>query len=711
MTALQPPVAPKIPTERRFHGDVYVDNYEWFRDKTNEKLIAHLEAENAWTEERTKHLHGLQDQLVSELKARTQETDTSLPQRQGNWWYFRHTWEGKQYPALYRVPNQGHRPGVDELHGETLVWDGNALAEGHEFFGVSGFLPSPNGKLGALGVDYAGDEHFTLRIFDIESGMVLDESVANIGYGLAWTADSTGIFYSRVDDAWRQYQVWLHTIGKQTSLDRLLYQENDEKFDVVHSPSRDGNWIIVWSTSRSTSEVRLISAAQPSADPILVCERTPGLDYAVEPAEDHLLIVHNANYPDFELSAAPIRTSTPKEWVTLFSPEPGERVNDVDAFHDFAVISLRSGGEARLRVMRRIDRFGSRPRDSVVYREPHERAIWEDSVPIPSEDLATTELYPTPWWNSQEVVYTTESLLTPPTHYSYTVQTGQVRVLKVQETPGYERSHYTQQGVTVTGRDGTAIPMTIAYRSDITPNGENPGYIYGYGSYEVSNDPYFWPGFISLMDRGVVVAWTHVRGGGELGRAWYEDGRLLSKKNTFTDFIDCSRWLIDQKWVSPGRLAADGRSAGGLLMGAVANMAPETYRAIHAGVPFVDTLTTILNPDLPLTAGEWEEWGNPRESAEVYEYMKSYSPVENVRPVEYPAILATTSLNDIRVFYVEPTKWIQILRENATNDPLTRPILEKIEMVAGHAGKSGRYNKWRNQAFIFAWLLDQIGAA
>ena len=704
-----PPVAAKKPTERHFHGDLFIDNYEWFRDKTNEELLSHLEAENAWTEERTSHLAGLQEQFLSELISRTQETDTSLPWRDGHWWYFRRTWEGKEYPALYRVPEGEGRPSFDQLDQAALVWDGNQLAEGQEFFGTSEFVVSPDGQLGALGVDFSGDEHFTVRIFRIDTGEVVDDAVVGAGYGLAWTADSTGIVYSRVDSAWRQFQTWLHTIGRPTSQDRLLFQEDDERFEVIHAPSRDGQWIVIQSASRTTTEVRLVATAQPYSDPILVCARIPGLDYSVEPAEDHLLVVHNSDSRDFSLSAAPIRTSTPKEWIALFAPEPGERVNDVDAFRDFAVISLRSGGEARLRVMRRIDRNHGNVRESVVYREPHERTIWEDSVPVPSEALATTELYANPWWETKEIVYTTESLLTPPTQSSYTVERGEVTVLKVQDAPGYDRHRFTQQGIMVPSRDGTEIPMTIAYRADIEPNGHNPGYIYGYGSYEVSNDPYFWPGFVSLMERGVVVAWTHIRGGGEMGRAWYEDGRLLSKKNTFTDFIDCATWLQDSGWVAKDRLAADGRSAGGLLMGAVANMAPSVFRAIHAGVPFVDALTTILNPDLPLTVGEWEEWGNPIESSEVYEYMKSYSPVENVQKVEYPAILATTSLNDIRVFYVEPTKWVQVLREKALNDPIERPILEKIEMVAGHAGKSGRYNRWRNQAFIFTWLLDQIG--
>lgn len=714
MNLTHPPVARKVPTERLFHGDSYTDNFEWFRDKASPEVIDHLNAENAWTSQNTAHLGPLTEKIVGELAARTQESDIGVPQRDGDWWYLRRTWEGKQYPAVYRVPALTElRPSQAVLQseaGEQLVYDGNSLAEGQEFFATSEFVASPNGKLGALGVDFLGDEHFTLRIFDIESGMIVDDSVAGLGYGLAWTADSSGVVYARVDDAWRTYQVWLHTVGTTSESDRLLYEEPDEQFEIWHVPSRDGQWIVINSASRTTSEVRLVSTHQPLAAPILVCPRTHGLEYSVEPANDHLLIIHNANFADFELATAPIRTAAPFEWVSILEPEPGERILDVDAFRDFAVISMRSGGQTALRVTRRLASCHDLKEGPVGYKEPHERPIWERSEPVPAEPLHTIEFYQSNDWEAQDIAFTSESTLTPPRTSSYRVETGEVRVLKELPTPNYDSSAYVQEGVLVTAADGTPIPLTIVRRRDVKPDGTNPGYIYGYGSYEVSNDPQFWPGYISLLDRGVVVAWTHVRGGGEMGREWYDNGKMMAKKNTFTDFVDCSRWLISSGWVNVDRLAAEGRSAGGLLMGAVVNLDPSLYRAVHAGVPFVDALTTMLKPELPLTAGEWEEWGNPITEKEAYEYMKSYAPTENVQAVQYPAILATTSLNDVRVSYVEPTKWVQILRETTKNQS-GRPILEKIEMVAGHGGKRGRYDKWRQQAFILAWLLDQIGAA
>ncbi len=751
------PIAKKIPTTRTFHGDSYVDNYEWLRDKNSYDVLDLLEAENAWTAERTAHIYPLQEALVDEIASRTRENDTTAPVRQGDWWYVTRTWEGKQYPATFRLPinssDPARRPVFDG--SEHLVWDGNSLGEGAEFFAISSFAPSPDGRLGALGVDFTGDEHFRLRIFDIETGAVIDDAVSGLGYGLAWTSDSNAVVYSRVDDSWRMWQVWLHRIGSPTWEDKLLFQEDDERFEAFHWASRDGRWIVVRSASTSTSEVLLYDVAHIDNPPIVVCPRRQGLDYSVEPADDLLLIVHNANVPDFEVAYASVGQSGPEEWTAIFTPEAGERVVAVDAFRDFAVISMRSGGQPQLRSMlRSASSEPSTDQSNAGVFNAHDSAAadssdktarsgksdangsglaslaadpqssdegagaraprslpWTTPAIIPSEPLASIEVDENYEWEACEVVCSLQSLLTPPTQFGYAPVTGEKRLLKELEVPNYDRDAYTQEGVWVETDDGALVPMTVVHRADLKPDYTNPGYIYGYGSYEISMDPVFRPSFISILQRGVVVAFAHPRGGGEMGRAWYEEGRLLKKRNTFTDFIACARWLRTSGWVAEGRLAAEGRSAGGLLMGAVANLAPSEFRAIHAGVPFVDALTTILKPELPLTVGEWEEWGNPIESEEVYRYMQSYSPTENVGRREYPAILATTSLNDIRVLYVEPTKWVQILRDRATNDPIERPILEKIEMVAGHGGKSGRYDAWRERAFEIAWMLDQLGVS
>ncbi|WP_124040260.1 S9 family peptidase [Neoactinobaculum massilliense] len=769
---LTAPVAKRVPTERVFHGDTYIDNYEWLRDKNSPDVQQLLHAENAFTDQQTAHLAGVRAALAAEFAAHTKLTDVSVPVRRGAWWYVSRTRAGQQYPAVYRIPDRGVRPtvypipasddaaldgtaganlkvpdeasassdagtatggaasaaqgrksagGAAERGGpaEQLVYDANALAEGEEFLLLSGFAPSPDGKLGALGVDFSGNEHFTLRIFDIESGEVIDDSVTNLGYGLAWTADSTGVFYTRVDDAWRTWQVWLHRIG--SAEDELIFQENDEKFELWHAASRDGRWVVITSESSTSTEVMLVSTEDP-AQRFVVTPRRAKLEYQVEPAGDQLLITHNAAHADFEVSTAPVAPSDPAEWVSIFVPAAGEHVDGVDAFRHFAVISMRSGGETQLRVMVRdqAESSGGSVRDNAGSPTINNVDKWQVPVAIDTPAGGATSLAPNETWDTAEITYVYTSLLTPRTYYSYApaaaattadgaTSAGTSVLIKRTEVPDYDPSAYVQDAVWVTAQDGTKVPMTVVRRREVQPDGTNPGYIYGYGSYGVSNDPFFSPQRIALLDRGVVIGWTHVRGGGELGRAWYEGGKLLDKKHTFTDFVDSAHWLIDNGWVAPDRLAAEGRSAGGLLMGAVANLAPETFRAILAGVPFVDALTTILNPSLPLTAGEWEEWGNPIESEEVYRYMKSYSPTENIRPVEYPAILATTSLNDVRVFYVEPTKWVQLLRATVTNGS-DRPILERIQMVAGHFGKTGRTDAWNQRAYELGWLLDQIGA-
>lgn len=682
------PIAKKIPVTREFHGDVVVDNYEWLREKENPELLELLRAENEWTASQTAHLKPMIAAIVGEIASRTREDDVSVPVRHGEWWYRTQTWEGKDYSATFRTPAVGDaRP--DSSAAWDLVWDGNALAEGEEFFSDSEFVPAPDGELAALGVDFSGDEHFALRIFRQSDGVIVDESVQGIGYGLVWLPDSSGILYARVDEAWRQFQVWLHTIGTFPSEDRLLFEERDEKFSTWIRGSRDGRWGVITSASSTTAEVALVDLSNPVNDPIIVSPRRAGLDYSVEPAGSELLIIHNLHSLDFEVSRAPIGASAPEEWESLLVPEPGERIGAIEAFRDFAVISMRSGGRTQLRVMKRSE------------------GVWQSTETVATPASVTVEFAANHEWDAQDFVYTLESLLTPCTHIEHAIN-GEETTLKILDVPNYDRSAYVEEDIWVEAEDGAQIPVTLVRRADVTSDGTNPGRIYGYGSYEVSMDTWFSPQYISYLDRGAVLAIAHIRGGGEMGRSWYDDGKMLNKRNTFTDFVTCARWLQSSGWVQPGRLVAEGRSAGGLLMGAVANLAPDAFRAIHAGVPFVDSLTTILNPDLPLTAGEWEEWGNPIESAEVYHYMKSYSPTENIAEVEYPAILATTSLNDIRVFYVEPTKWVQLLREHALNGP-DRPILEKIEMVAGHRGPSGRYAKWESEAFIIAWLLSQVG--
>lgn len=698
---LNVPRAEKRPVEYVMHGDRRIDNYARLSTLSNADAQEFLAQENTWTRACTTHLNPLIDTLTKEIASHTLETDTSVPIYNEGWWYYQRTWQGKEHPALFRLPDRGIRPENHELNaenGEQCVWDGNVLANGHDFFAPSTFLPSPEGNIGALCCDYTGNEHFNLRIFDIETGAILDDSVHDISPSIAWTADGKNLLITRVNNSWRPYQIWLHPLG-QTDRDHLIYQEDDSRFELWLSTSRDGRWIVLTSASSMTTEVRLIDRAHPEREPILVCPRRSGLDYMVEVAGDHLLILHNANNADFDIVTAPLGSSEPEEWQTIFEAGEGERISWVEAFESFVAIGMRSGGHQEVRIMRR-----------TTEADMQTGEIWGEPYRLDTDTGCGLDNPRHHDWTSTDFIVTEESPILPPRYTRYDIATNTAAVLKETPLEILNPERYTTTHVEVAAADGTQLPMTLYYRADLTPNGENPGLLYGYGAYEVSNDPYYKPALISLLDRGIVLAWTHVRGGGEMGRAWYESGKELNKINSFTDFIDCARWLEDSGWVGRGRLAAEGRSAGGLLIGAAINLAPELFRTVHAGVPFVDTLTTMCNPELPLTAGEWEEWGNPIESAEVYEYMKSYSPIDNVRECEYPSILVTTSLHDIRVSWVEPAKWVNVLRERTTNDPVWRPILLKADMAGGHSGVSGRYARWKEQAFEYAWIIDQLGA-
>ncbi|MDK8782981.1 S9 family peptidase, partial [Actinotignum timonense] len=508
------PIAKKIPTERTFHGDTYVDNYEWLRDKSDPDVRALLDAENAYFREQTAGLSDLRDNLVAEFKARTKEADRALPYRVGDWWYYRRTFQDRQYPAMFRTPARGAaRPDLNTSFPEFPVWDGNELALGEEFFLCGGFMPSPDGKLGAMSVDFTGDEHFTLRIFDIETGQIVDDSVRDIGYGLAWMADSSAVAYSRVDDSWRQWQVNLHRIGDFN--DTILFQENDERFSVDHEQSRNGKWIIIRSASVTSSDVRFIST-ENIEQRVKILDRREGLEYTAEPAGDQVLIVHNANRPDFEVASAPLRTSTPEEWDPIFVPEEGERVDYVEAYAGHAVISMRSEGQTQLRVMRRerplsaASAIGSTPpvavtsdsgtvsgNDDAATVAPAQPAAdmpaepapaapaakhgWSAPVAIPTGEGSFVETYPEGNWFTSRVVFTEQSILEPPTQKAFDPLTGDIEVLRTLDIPGYDPSLYTQDAVWVTARDGVEIPLTVVRRADIHPDGTNPGYLYGYG--------------------------------------------------------------------------------------------------------------------------------------------------------------------------------------------------------------------------------------
>jgi oligopeptidase B len=697
----QPPAAKHVEHVREHHGDRVVDPFEWLRDKDDPEVLAHLEAENAYAEAMTSHLEPLRARIFDEIKSRTQETDLSVPAAYRGWWYYSRTFEGKQYAAQCRVAMVAGKgrpelePGVTP-EGEQVLLDGNAEAQGHEFFSLGAFEVSTDGRRIAYAVDVEGDERFALRVKDIDTDEVIDEAVTQTGYGAVWSLDGQHLFYTKMDESWRPYQVWRHEVGTSAEADVLVFEERDERFWMSIGSSRDDQWVILAVGSKLTSEVWLLDASDPLGAPRVVAPRRDGVEYDVEPAGDRLLIVHNANYPDFELAQAPLDASGHEQWSPLAETVAGERLLGVEAFSSHAVVSLRRDGLTALRLM---------PRDAGAasgFAPPHDLSFDE---PLYSVGTGNNPQYEA---SALQIVF--ESMVTPKTISDYDLATGAYTVLKAQPVlGGYEPADYQQHREWATAADGTRVPISLIHRRDVSADGTAPGLIYGYGAYEISVDPYFSVARLSLLDRGFVYAIAHVRGGGEMGRHWYDLGKMEHKVNTFTDFVACADHLVNASWVAPGRLVAEGGSAGGLLMGAVANLTPGRFAAIHAAVPFVDALTTILDPSLPLTVPEWEEWGDPLHNENVYRYMKSYTPYENIAPVDYPAILATTSLNDTRVYFVEPAKWVARLRETVTSDQTRRPILFKIEMVAGHGGKSGRYDAWKQYAWELAFLMNQVG--
>ena len=701
-----PPVAARRPSVRSHHGETFVDPYEWLRNRDDPAVIGYLEAENAYTEARTGHLAELVESIFGEIKARTQETDLSVPIYRSHpgglaYWYYVRTEEGAEYPIYCRAPapDRDARPApTGPLDGEEVLLDSNREAAGSDFFSLGAFVVSEDGRRLAYSVDTTGDERFRLRITDIATGELIEEEIPDTAYGVAWAGDNH-LCYTRADATWRPYLVLRHRLGTPAADDAVIWTEPDERFWLSVEDSRDGRFVLLSASSKKTSEYRLLETANPEGDPRIVAPRQEGVEYDVETAGDRLLIVHNAHARDFELAEASLTAGDRADWRPVLPAQPGVRVVGVSAYARHAVVSLRREGLTALHVLPRNPDGSFAPGVDISFPE----ALY--SVDSPGD----------PEYDSDTVRVEYTSLLTPESVYDCQLDTGRLTLLKrtpVLDHPSagpYCPEDYVQERHWVAAADGTRVPLSIVRRRDTPLDGSAPALLYGYGSYEMAVDPSFAISRLSLLDRGVIFAIAHVRGGGELGRSWYEQGKELQKKNTFTDFVSCARYLIESGYTAPDRLAARGASAGGLLMGAVANQAPAMFRAIHAGVPFVDPLTSILDPDLPLTVIEWEEWGDPLHDPAVYAYMKSYSPYENVAEENYPAILATTSLHDTRVLYVEPAKWVAQLRASARN-PVDRPILLKTEMAAGHGGVSGRYSSWRELAFEYAWLLDQVGA-
>jgi oligopeptidase B len=573
--------------------------------------------------------------------------------------------------------------------------DGNVLGAGKGFFSLGMCEVSPDGKLLAYSTDFAGDERYTLRVKDLATGQPLPDEVPNTFYGCAWSLDGSSLFYVTVDEAWRPYRVWRHAIGTPADTDVIVFEEADERFWVGVSLSRSERYIFIHTSSKLTSEWHALDAASPDSGLTVIAPRRQGVEYAVEDAADRLLVLHNDGgpdpdgKPDFELATAPLPgAGDTTRWTPLIPHETGTRLLGVDAFADYTIVYFRRDGLTGLRVL---PAAGAGEGRDIAFPEP-----------IYTVGPGTNLEFST---STYRLSYT--SMVTPGSVYDCDLATGALTLLKRQAVlpspsgVAYDPADYEQHREWATATDGTRVPISIVCRKGTPRDGSAPCLLYGYGSYEHSVDPGFSISRLSLLDRGFVVAVAHVRGGGELGRSWYNHGKMLEKRNTFTDFVACAAHLAASGWTSASRLIAQGGSAGGLLMGAIANLAPGQFKGIVAQVPFVDALSTILDPSLPLTVTEWEEWGDPLHDPEVYAYMKSYTPYENVRPVAYPAIFVLTSLNDTRVYYHEPAKWIARLRATASGGP----FLLRTQMEAGHGGRSGRYNAWDEEALVLSWVV------
>ena len=677
-------MAPKRPHVRRIHGTETPDPWFWLRDREDPETLAYLEAENAWTSAVLAPQAELRETIFNEIRDRTQETDMSVPVAKDGWWYAVRTEEGRQYPIHVRSRDVDGRPGPDE----QLILDENVLAEGHDYFALGGMAVSPDHRLVAYTVDTAGSEKYGLRIREIGSGEDLPDRLEGLGYGLAWSADSTMVFCTLVDEAWRPDRVVRHRVGDVDDTDspEVILTEPDEKFWLDVGSTLSDDWIVITSGSKLTTEVHVIEAADAEAPPRLIEPRRQGHEYHVEHQGDRFVIMTNDEAPDFRLMEAPLHDSGRANWVELIPHEPGARLENVEPFAGHMVITRMRAGVPELTIWDLAD-------DSRRTIEFDEEVY--DAGPGNNVEYETTSFR-----------FTHTSMVSPASVWSIDMDTMDREMLKQQPVLGdFDPDDYVTSRLWATAPDGTEVPISMVHHRDTPLDGTAPTLLSGYGAYEVVLPAGFSIPRLSLLDRGFVFAMAHVRGGGEMGRRWYEEGRLEHKINTFTDFIACARHLIDNGVADPRRLVIRGGSAGGLLIGAVLNMAPELFTAAVAEVPFVDVVNTMLDPTIPLTVVEYEEWGDPADP-EVFAYMMQWAPYENVHRADYPEMLVTAGLNDPRVQYWEPAKWVAKLRDvgHGPNN-----LVLRTEMGAGHRGPSGRYDSWRDEALVLAFAITAAG--
>jgi oligopeptidase B len=678
VTPFTPPMAARRPAVLQKHGDKRIDPYYWLRQRANPEVIAHLEAENEYADAVMAPSQALQDQLYQEIVARIQQTDTSAPSFFKGYWHYTRTVDGLDYEIHCRRRDSMDAP-------EEVELDCNRLADGHEYFDLGYVDRSPDENMLAYAIDFSGKELHQLRFRDLRTGEDLEDVLEGIYYGSAWAADSQTFLYVRPDGALRPYQVWRHHLGTSEDEDTLVFQEDDERFELSIELTKSERYIIFSSTSQITSESWFLPAGDPSGSPRLIEARRQGVEYSVDHQGERFVILTNDGARNFRLMAAPPDNPGRDAWTEVVPERAGVRLNGTDVHINHVILGQRSDGLQRLEVL------DVRTGEIHIVEQP--------------DSAYTAYAGSNPVYDSPVMRFFYTSLTAPWSAFDYDMDTRERTLVKEQSVPGYDRNDYVTDRVWATSLDGVRVPMSLVHKRGLERDGSNAALLYGYGAYEIPSDPMFDAARLSMLDRGFVYAIAHVRGGGELGREWYEDGKFLNKANTFEDFIACAEELIAQGYTSPGHLAIRGRSAGGLLIGAVLNERPELFACAVAEVPFVDALTTMLDDSLPLTINEYEEWGNPND-LEYYKYMKAYSPYDNVRPAEYPALLATGGLNDPRVPYWEPAKWVAKLRTVAQGE---RPIILKTQMGSGHSGPSGRYESWREEALVTAFVISRLG--
>lgn len=674
---MEPPKAKKIEKQLVAHGQVRIDPYYWLNERENPEVISYLEAENAYTKEVMKHTEGLQEALYNEMIGRIKQTDMSVPYKLNGYYYYTRFEEGKEYPVFCRKKESLDAP-------EEIMLNVNDMAEGYSYFQVGAAVVSEDNKLLAFSVDTVSRRIYTIHFKSLETNTLLPDKIENTTGGVTWANDHKTVFYSTKDETLRSDKIWRHMLGQPQKEDVLVHHESDVTFSTSIYKTKSRKYLIIYSHSTLTSEYRFLDAGNPGGEFAYIQPRQRELEYSVEHFEDRFIIRTNYLAKNFRLMEAPENQPSLEFWKEIIPHRDTVLLEGFEVFQNYLVTHERINGLTQLRVF--------------------DWATMDDRY-IPFEEQAYTAYFNiNPEFNTDLLRFSYTSLTTPSSIFDINMQSFERQLLKQQEVVGgYDASAYFTERLWAVADDGTKIPISMVYKKGVEINGNAPLLLYGYGSYGASMDPGFNSARLSLLDRGFIYAIAHVRGGEELGRQWYEDGKLLNKKNTFTDFIDCGEFLVAQGYTNPQKLFAMGGSAGGLLIGAVVNMSPQLFKAVIAAVPFVDVVTTMLDESIPLTTGEYDEWGNPNDET-YYNYMLSYSPYDNVEKKEYPAMLVTTGLHDSQVQYWEPAKWVAKLRDYKTDD---NTLLLWTNMDYGHSGASGRFARYKEIALEYAFLLDQ----